>query len=206
MICPRFSSRMLSAYLALAVFVVTAGEAFAFAPCVNRVPDGLSYMPSVRACGGRAAIVAYGRFKDSFSAVLRDCNNNDRDPCDRGENSCGSNFSSPFKAQTIVPARVQRVGTNRIQAARIFCMKERGDSEIYKLVRRMTVKLVDPVRKPADVARVCLKTRTKAVRPVRIIDVAPARGVASTGFSAICESQKYLACNISYERICPRYS
>jgi hypothetical protein len=201
-----YSSSILLGALAAIFGVLMAANAYAFGPCTDRVPDGLSYLPSVQACGGRAAIVVYGKFRNSFSAVVRDCNNDDRDPCNKGPQSCGSNFSSPYKAQSIVPVRLQRVGSTRVQAGRLFCLKERGDSEVYKLVRRMTIKLVDPVRKPSDVAKVCLKTRTRAVRPVRIVDVAPARSIASTGFSAVCESQRYLACNISYERICPRYS
>lgn len=197
--------RTLGLLSTVAVIAFLASPSFAFGPCTNAFPDGVSYLPSVPACRGKAAIAVYGKFINTFSAVVRDCNNDDRDPCNKGPKSCGSNFSSPYKAQSIVNAKIQRAGSERIQSARLFCLKERGDSAIYKLVRRITIKLVDPVRKPSDVAKICLKTRTSAVRPLTILETGAPRSIASTGYSAVCKSQPYLACSVSYANICPSY-
>ena len=188
--------------LALVFIIGFGSRASAFAPCSPFFPDGLGYIPSVSQCNGRAGIVVWGELKNAFSVVVRDCKNNDRDPCNKSDASCGSNFSSPFKAQSIIPVTIQRQGQNRVRQARLFCMKERGDSEVYKLVRRITIKKVNPVRRDSDIARICLSTRTRAVRPLTIVSAGTPRSIAGTGFSPVCNSQPYLACDFSYERIC----
>ncbi len=195
----------LRSILLFLVVCLSPTASFAFGPCSKVVPDGVSFLPSVRECGGKAAVAVYGKFKNSYSVVVRDCNNDDRDPCNKGPESCGSNFSSPYKAQKIVPVKLQKVGTSRVQPGKLFCLKERGNSEIYKLVRRITIKLVNPVRKPADLPKICLSSRTKATRPVTILESGSARSVASTGYTPVCDSQRYLACDISYANICPKY-
>lgn len=194
-----------SIIIAVGLILLLSTPSFAFGPCSNIVPEGVSFLPSVDECGGKAAVAVYGKFKNSYSVVVRDCNNDDRDPCNKGASSCGSNFSSPYKSQKIVPVKLQKVGSNRLQAGRLFCLKERGDSAVYKLVRRITIKLVNPVRRPADLPKICLKSRTKATRPVTIVESAAARNIASTGYTSVCKTQRYLACDVSYANICPQY-
>lgn len=179
-------------------------SAFAFGPCSNNFPSDVSYMPTVAACGGKAAVLVMGRYYNSFSTVVRDCNNNDRDPCDKGPQSCASNFSSPFKAQKIIRARVGQ--GSRTRDARMFCLKESGSSDVYKLVRRITIKLVNPVRKPSDVAKICLRTRTSPVRGITILSTSASKVISNTAYtSKACDQQPYLACDYSYASICPRY-
>ena len=206
MIIRRIESRlvMLSTKYVLPLYLVTIPNlAFAFGPCTNDFPKEISWLPNVTECGGKAAVVVFGEFYKSFSVVVRDCNNDDRDPCNKGPSSCGSNASSPYKAQSIIRAKVKQ-GT-RVRDARLFCLKESGDSEIYKLVRRITIKLKDPVTSSKDVAKVCLKTRVRAVNKVEIISTSVSKDISSTGYSRVRAAQPYLACSVKYEDICPSY-
>lgn len=189
--------------IGIAHLTLLANMALAFGPCTNRFPEGLSYSPSLEACDGKAAVILFGPLRNSFSAVVRDCNNNDRDPCHSGPTSCATNASSPFKAIKIVRGKVSR--NDRQYDATIHCMRERGDSEVYKLVRRITVKRVNPVRKSSDVLKVCLRTRTSAVRPVTVVSTTSFRIPGNTGFNNACRTQGYLNCSIAYEDVCPAY-
>lgn len=191
--------------LFVAAFFLSFGTSsvFAFGPCSPVFPEGLSYLPAAEQCGGDAAVVVWGRYRRAFSVVVRDCNNNDRDPCNKSEASCASNDSSPFKANKILSARIMR--KNKEIPARVFCLNEPGTSEVYKLVRRITIKLRNPVRSDADVAKICLRTRVNAVRAVEILSSALEQKVGKNGYSAVCEAQPYLNCSIAYADICPQY-
>jgi hypothetical protein len=191
--------------LVLSVFAVSTSTAFAFGPCMPYMPTGMSYLPSVPVCNGKAAIVLSGKYFNSFSAVVRDCNNNDRDPCHTNVGSCGTNASSPFKVQAKYEARIKE--GKKTKRARINCLKEAGDSYVYRLVRRITVKLRNPARLPSDIAKVCLKTRTKAVRPVEILSTWGGRSVLGLeGYTPACRTQGYLDCSLAYADICPTYN
>ena len=189
----------------LSILFLVSTNLFAFGTCSNKFPSDVSFLPEVEACGGKAAIVVMGKFYTTFSAVVRDCNNDDRDPCNKGPKSCGSNESSPYKAQSIIRAQVKQ--GEKIRNARLFCMKESGNSEIYKgIVRRITIKLKDPVTKPADVAKICLKSRSVATNPVEIVSVLVSKDISKTGYTSTpCSTQAYLACDTSYAKICPGY-
>jgi hypothetical protein len=80
--------------------------------------------------------------------------------------------------------------------ARVHCFKERGDAVVYRLVRRTTVKMRDPVREPSDIWKICLKSRTKAIRLVTVTKVLaqkiPADG---TGYNSSWDTQGYLDCD-----------
>lgn len=168
------------------------------------MPEGMSYLPSVPVCNGKAAVVLAGRYFNSFSVVVRDCNNNDRDPCHTHIGSCGTNQSSPFKVQKIYQATILDKG--RKKRAKVHCLREAGNSNVYKLVRRITVKLRNPAPRPQDIAKVCLRTRTRAVRAVTIVSTWGGRAVGSAdGYTAACRTQGYLNCSIEYEDICPKY-
>jgi hypothetical protein len=119
-------------------------SALAFGPCTDSVPEGVSYLSSIAACGGNAAVVIYGQYFSAFSAVTRNCNNNDRDPCNKGSTSCAPNYSSPSKAQKFFNTVIESKGHQK--NARIFCPKEAGSSEVHKLVRRSIIKRIDPMR------------------------------------------------------------
>lgn len=187
---------------ALALFLAPF-TALAFGPCNQTSPEGVSYLPSVRACGGKAAIVTFGKYVNAFSAVVRDCNNNDRDPCNKGVTSCASNYSSPFKAQKVLSGVIKSKGHNK--SAKIFCLKESGSSNIYKLVRRMTIKLRNPVTSPSHVLKICLSSRTTAKNSIKIVSTHSPRSISSIGYSAVCKNQSYLACSTTYKAICPQY-
>ena len=190
-------------FLALLSLVIPS-FAFAFGPCKNAWPTGVSYVPSLAQCGGKSAAIMYGNFINSFSVVVRACDNGDRDPCYKNINACATNASSPFKVQKTMPARIEVRG--RVLPAKIFCFKEAGNSEIYKAVRRMTSKRVDPVRNPeTDVFKLCLNSRTAVRNPVTLISVGKASGVGNTGYNAQCRTQQYLGCNIPavIKKVCP---
>jgi len=190
--------------LLAALFVlIRFNDALAFGPCENKMPKEVSYFPALEECEGNAGVVLTGRFLKSFSVVVRDCNNNDRDPCHTSVKSCGTNQSSPFKVQRTLSALVSRKGKS--MKAAIHCLKESGESEVYKLVRRMTIKLRDPVRGPQDVAKICLSNRVKVSNPVEILSVSVAKEAGMTGFNSFCRTQQYLSCDYSYKAICPAY-
>ncbi len=196
----RKLSPILAASIALLLFVPSA---MAFGPCKSKMPVGISYLPEVEVCGGKAAIVLTGKYYGSFSAVVRDCNNNDRDPCHPGVGSCGTNQSSPFKVQKVVNAVVLDGG--KTKRARIQCLKEKGDSEVYKLVRRTTIKLRNPIRSDKDIVKICLRSRIKAVNDVQIVSTSTERPASNEGYNSACKTQGYLNCDYSYQAICPQY-
>jgi hypothetical protein len=131
---------------AVAVSLLASTQAFAFGPCSRTFPKNVSYIPELEQCGGKAAIILSESLRNSFSVVVRACDNSDRDPCYKNVDSCGTNASSPFKAQKTIQATINREG--EILPAKIFCLKERGDTNVYRMVRRMTIKRVNPVRNP----------------------------------------------------------
>lgn len=179
--------------------------ASAFGPCKKQFPAGVSYLPSVSQCDGKAAIVLSADLKNSFSVVVRACDNGDRDPCYNylGVRSCGTNASSPFKVQKTIDAVIERQGVQT--SAKIHCLKEAGNSKVYKMVRRLTIKRVDPVRNPAkDVYKICLPSRTRAFNEVTIVSTGAVKLAGSTGFNAACPSQRYLGCDLdaAIARVC----
>lgn len=183
--------------VACLIVLASAQSALAFGPCQRVMPQDVGYLPSVNACGGRAAIVLSGRYYNAFSVVLRACDNGDRDPCYKNLDSCGTNASSPFKVQTTLNAKVRRSPSGQTFQAKIHCLKETGSSKVYRLVRRLTIKRVNPVVNPSsDVLKICLSSRTLASNPVEIVSVGSARPAGNTGFNRNCLRQKYLGCNL----------
>ena len=179
--------------VALSLFLVSS--AYAIAPCSRYMPEGLSYQPSLDVCEGKAAAVVWGRFKNSFSVVARDAQGGDRDPCPRtrsNPNNCGTNQSSPYKVQKEVLASITRKDIP--YSARILCFKESGSSMPFKFVRRLTVKIHNPVQSDSDVARVCLSSRTKVVNPITIVSTGAEKSASGFGFTTACLTQKYLNC------------
>lgn len=198
----RFARVIVSSAL-LACFGL-AQSAYAFGPCSRLFPDDVSYLPELNECGGKAAIILADTLKNSFSVVVRMCDNGDRDPCNKGLNSCGTNASSPFKVQKKIQAVINREGT--LYPATIHCLKERGDSTVYRMVRRMTIKRVNPVRNTAtDVLKICLPSRTRARNPVTIVSTGRVTRPGNTGYTPACDTQKYLGCdlNAALNKICP---
>jgi|GEM_PF-5331584 len=171
----------------------------------KQFPAGVSYLPSVSQCDGKAAIVLSADLKNSFSVVVRACDNGDRDPCYNylGERSCGTNASSPFKVQKTIDAIIERQGVQ--SSAKIHCLKETGSSKVYKMVRRLTIKRVNPVRNPSrDVYKICLPSRTRAFNDITIVSTGNEKLAGNTGFNAACLSQKYLGCDLdaAITRVC----
>ena len=189
--------------LLLVLILFITPSAFPFGACDDAHPKGIAYLPKVKQCGGTAAVAVWGDLYNSFSIVVRDCNNNDRDPCHKQEGSCATNQSSPFKTQKILTARLRYSGKSF--GGRVHCLKESGFSEVYKLVRRITVKKVNPVRSPGDLLKLCLRSRTKASRGVRIVSVSSVRKLPTYGWTSVCATQGYLNCPIGYSDICPKY-
>ncbi len=182
-------------------------SAQAFGPCLKKMPKEVSYIPKLAQCGGKAAVVVAGSFYNSFSIVARDCANGDRDPCHRQIGGCGTNASSPFKVQKIINASVVPLGAGpKVEAvpANIHCLKEAGDSLVYKLlVRRITIKLRNPARNPNDIAKICLPSRAKAINPIEIRRVGAARGINdSLGITRACYTQGYLNCPFYKSHLC----
>ena len=135
-----------------------------FKPCVCApdVPSIVQYRPAVRECGGKAAIILSGKYKDVFSVVVRDLENKDRWPVD-GINGCtpyetnvlALNKCSAFKAQKVVSVE------NKDGDATVHCLGASGYSKLFSRVRRMTAKLSDIPNSTADpLARWCLKGPT----------------------------------------------
>ena len=110
------------------------------AVCADQVPKDIRYCPTVRACDGNAAAILYGAYKNSFSVVLRDRGNADRIPaCDAGFAYGGCSRSFCETGNSICSAaKVFRVidKGNR----KIYCFRERGDSDFFTRVTRMTIK------------------------------------------------------------------
>lgn len=131
-----------------------------FAPCVcpKDVPSIVQYRPSVKECGGKAAIILSGKYKDIFSVVVRDRDNKDRWPPE-GISGCTAyerdvlalNKCSAFKAH-----KVLQVDDPRGDAS-VHCLGANGYSRFFKRVVRMTAKITDIPNSTADpLARWCL--------------------------------------------------
>ena len=131
-----------------------------FKPCVcpKDVPSVVQYRPRVKECGGTAAIVLSGRYKNIFSVVVRDRENKDRWP-PQGINNCTAyqrdilalHKCSAFKAQKVI-----NVDDSRGDAS-VHCLGASGSSSLFKRVVRMTAKLADIPNSTADpLARWCL--------------------------------------------------
>ena len=180
-------------------------NANALGPCFPIQTADVAYLPKLKACDNKAAVVLSGKFLSSFSVVTRDCNNNDRDPCYKhlGEDgSCASNYSSPFKAIKKIRARVL---VNKVRkTGMIYCFRESGNSQVYRdLVRRITIKRRNPVVSDKDIVRLCLPDRSKATTKVRVNKIMSQQNLGGVGFSAKqCLGQQYLACDTSYCSIC----
>lgn len=131
-----------------------------FKPCVcpRDVTKLIQYRPSVKECGGKAAIVLSGRYLSAFSAVVRDQENRDRWPL-QGINGCsayerdtlGLNKCSAFKVQKIISVE------NENGNAEVHCLGASGYSGLFRRVSRITVKLADSPNSTNDpIARVCI--------------------------------------------------
>ena len=193
-----------SGLLLVTLSVVLPQAAHAFGPCTRSFPDNVSYIPELNECGGKAAIILSGNLQNAFSVVVRACDNGDRDPCYKNLDSCGTNASSPFKVQQTIQATINREG--KVSPATIHCLKEKGNSSVYRMVRRLTIKRVNPVRNTnTDVLKVCLSSRIRAFNPVTIVNTGAVSGVGNTGYNAACRTQKYLGCdlNAALQRTCP---
>jgi hypothetical protein len=136
----------------------------AFKPCVCAadVSRDMIYRPAVRECNGNAAIALFGRYRNAFSAVVRDRENKDRwPPAGSGFGGCSfeeanavapPNSCSAFKAQEVL-----RVGSGR-SVGRIHCLGASGFSTIFSRVARVTIKIADdPTSSNDPIARLCLR-------------------------------------------------
>jgi hypothetical protein len=138
----------------------------AFKPCVcpKDVPTLVQYRPSVRECGGNAAIILSGKkYMSIYSVVVRDWENKDRWP-PQGANGCtsyetnvlGLNKCSVFKVQQILSAE------NEVRDAEVHCLGASGYSPLFNRVSRMTAKFKDIPNSTADpLARWCLAGPSK---------------------------------------------
>ena len=131
-----------------------------FKPCVcsKDVSKLIQYRPSVKECNGRAAVVLSGKYRNAFSAVVRDKENKDRWP-PQGINGCSSfetnvlalNKCSAFKAQKVIG-----VEDNKSDAY-VHCLGASGYSSLFRRVSRITIKLADIPNSTNDpLARLCL--------------------------------------------------
>jgi len=136
-----------------------SGGAFKPCVCAQDVPSIVQYRPAVAECGGKAAIVLSGKYKDVFSVVVRDAENKDRWPVN-GINGCtpyetdvlGLNKCSAFKVQKEILVE------DKAGDATVNCLGASGYSSLFRRVRRMTAKLSDVPNSSADpLARWCLK-------------------------------------------------
>lgn len=137
----------------------------AFKPCVcpRDVTAKVQYRPSVKECGGAAAIILSGKYLSAFSAVVRDYENKDRWPVN-GTSGCtpyethvlGLNKCSVFKVQ-------KTVGVEDPTAdAEIHCLGASGYSTLFRRVTRITIKIADiPGTTDDPLARLCLAGANK---------------------------------------------
>lgn len=137
-----------------------------FKPCVcwQDVSKDVSYRVSYKGCGGKAAILTRGKYKNIFSVVVRDKDNRDRWPAS-GFNGCSAaeaqSVSPPascsaFKVQEIYYEETPK-GTQRVN-----CLGAKGTSSLFKNVVRMTAKISDKPGTTNDpLARWCLRSPRK---------------------------------------------
>jgi len=131
-----------------------------FAPCVcaKDVSRRVQYRPSVKECGGKAAIILSGKYLNVFSVVVRDWENKDRWPVE-GVNNCSSferdtlglNKCSVFKVQSVI-------GVSHPKGdAEVHCLGASGYSTLFRRVVRITAKLQDvPGSNKDPLERLCL--------------------------------------------------
>lgn len=132
----------------ISLFLGLSSQAFAFGPCLSDVPETVAYRPTLRECAGNAAVILSGDLKDSFSVVVRDAKNSDRDPRDL---TCEFNWCSPFKVHKVI----------KDSDATIHCLGASGSSPLYDTVRRITIKVKNPVKdRNKDILKYCLNSRT----------------------------------------------
>lgn len=191
-------------FLALFLSIFSANSAWAFGQCSDSIPAQIGYAPALDICGGTAAIILGARYRNAFSAVVRDCNNNDRDPCHTAVDSCPTNASSPYKTQKKFSASVLFSRTKKPVPATINCLREPGSSSAFVIVRRMTIKLRNPAG-PNDILKLCLHSRTKTLHSLKIISASQVHFSANSGAIPFCLKQGYLNCDYSYQAICPKY-
>lgn len=136
-----------------------------FAPCVcpRDVSRKVQYRPSMRECGGNAAIIFSGRYLTAYSAVVRDTENRDRWPLS-GINGCtpferdtlGLNKCSAFKVQKVIGVE------DDVADAEVHCLGASGYSPLFKRVSRITIKLRDiPDSNEDPLERLCLRGPTR---------------------------------------------
>lgn len=138
-----------------------------FKPCVcsRDVTTDMQYRPAVRECNGNAAVMLYGKYRSSFSVVLRDSENRDRWPT-FGFNGCSfalANSEAPpaycsmFKTQDTVA-----VASGTTNQGKLHCFGAPGSSPFMRRVVRVTVKLADiPNSNNDPLVRWCLNGPTE---------------------------------------------
>lgn len=142
---------MTSLLIILAPTISPAKASAAQPACMQRVPPTVKYRPSLPQCGGKAAVILSGKYLRAFSVVVRDHKGNDRDPLNP---ECAENLCSPFKEHHRL----------RLSGANVHCLGASGDSQVYKTVRRVTIKKTNPVRDIyRDIDRFCLKNGSSSL-------------------------------------------
>lgn len=138
-----------------------------FKPCVcpRDVTLEVQYRPAVEECNGNAAAMLYGKYRSSFSVVLRDNENRDRWPRS-GFNGCSAAladsksppaYCSMFKTQETVAVSI---GTPN--KGRLHCFGAPGYSSFMSRVVRVTIKLADVPGSNSDpLVRLCLNGPTE---------------------------------------------
>ncbi len=134
-----------------------------FKPCVcwEDVNRDIRYRPSVKECGGRAAAILSGKYRDVFSIVVRDNQNRDRWPatgnfggCSQAERDLGLSKCSAFKTQK----RIAVQGGEDNLAAVVHCFGASGYAKLFKNAVRLTIKIADDPGSSSDpLARLCLR-------------------------------------------------
>lgn len=137
------------------------GGRFAACVCWQDVSKDVSYRPSYAKCGGKAAVLTRGKYKNIFSVVVRDSENRDRWPVS-GFSGCSyalaNSKSPPNKCSAFKVQKVFYENTSKgIQ--RVNCLGAPGTSSLFKKVTRMTAKLSDVPNSTNDpLARWCLRS------------------------------------------------
>jgi hypothetical protein len=133
----------------------SCGQTARFAVCADQVPDDVVYRPSFSGCSGKAAVILKGQFTNSFSVVLRDSQNRDRFPVS-GYGGCSfslANSVSPPKRCSAFKASREYFSQINGESVRVVCFPERGNSSLYKDVRRVTIKVKNSA---ASLRRYCI--------------------------------------------------
>lgn len=138
-----------------------------FKPCVcaEDVSTDMQYRPAVKECNGNAAVMLYGKYRRSFSVVLRDTENRDRWPVS-GFNGCSFRLATsdapPAYCSMFKTRRTVAVAAGTSNQGRLHCFGAPGYSSFMKRVVRVTVKLADvPNSKSDPLVRWCLNGPTE---------------------------------------------